>query len=72
VVGAIVELDIAAFTVTTNTWYRVRLEVVGTHLRVYVNDVRLEALDSSHVTGRYGPVLYRTVAEYDSVTAVEP
>lgn len=71
--GAIVELDTAAFTVTTNTWYRVRLEAVGTHLRVYIDDVlRLDATDSSHATGRYGPVLYRTVAEYDEVAAVEP
>lgn len=71
--GVVAVLDSAAFNVTTNTWYRVRLEAVGTHLRVYVNDVlRLEATDAAHATGRYGPVLYRTVAEYDSVTAVEP
>lgn len=71
--GAITELDTAPFTVTTNTWYRVRLEAVGTHLRVYINDVlRLDATDSSHATGRYGPVLYRTAAEYDEVVASEP
>ena len=71
--GAITELDAAAFTVTTNTFYRVRLEVVGTQLRAYINDVlRLEATDASHATGRYGPVLYRTVAEYDEVTAAQP
>ena len=71
--GAIAELDSAAFAVTTNTWYRVRLEAVGTQLRVYMNDVlRLEAIDASHTTGRYGPVLYRTAAEYGEVIAVEP
>ena len=71
--NAITELDVAPLTVTTNTWYRVRLEVVGTQLRAYVNNVLLlEATDSSHATGRYGPVLYRTVAEYDEVSATQP
>lgn len=71
--NSITELDMAAFTVASGTWYRVRLEAMGTHLRVYVNDVlRLEATDASHATGRYGPVLYRTAAEYDDILAVQP
>ncbi|HEY0682101.1 MAG TPA: hypothetical protein VGD45_07220 [Steroidobacter sp.] len=71
--NAITELDVAPFTVTTNTWYRVRLEVVRTHLRVYVNDVlRLDATDASHTQGRYGPVMFRSAAEYDEILAVQP
>jgi len=71
--GAIVELDSAPFVSTTNTWYRVRFEAVRNQLRVYVNDVlRLDAVDSSHTTGRYGAVTSRTAAQYDYLIAVQP
>lgn len=71
--GAIVELDTAPFTVAGNTWYRARFEAVGSQLRVYINDVlTLEASDTSHATGRYGPVMYRAGMEYDDILAVEP
>lgn len=70
--NAIVELDTAPFTVTANTWYRTRFEAIGTQLlRVYIND-QLEATDNSHATGRYGPVMYRTAAQYDDILAVQP
>lgn len=71
--GAIVELDSAPLTITTGTWYRVRFEAVANQLRVYIDDVlRLEATDASHATGRYGPMMYRTTAQYDTVQAFEP
>lgn len=71
--NAIVELDTAAFTVTTNAWYQTRFEAIGTQLRVYINDqLQLEATDNSHATGRYGPVMYRTAAQYDDILAVQP
>jgi hypothetical protein len=71
--GAIFELDSAALPIADNTWYRVRFEAVGNHLRVYINDVpRLDAVDSSHATGRYGPVMYRTAVQYADIEAVEP
>lgn len=71
--GAIVELDIAPLTIAADTWYRVRFDAIGTQLRVYINDVlRLEANDTSHATGRYGPVMYRTATQYDNVLAIEP
>jgi hypothetical protein len=71
--GTIVELDSASLTVTPNTWYNVRMEAAGMQLRVYINDVlRLDATDSSHAAGRYGPVMYRTAAEYDDILATEP
>lgn len=71
--GAITELDTAAFTTASNTYYRLRLEAIGNQLRVYINDVlRLEATDASHTSGRYGPVMYRTAAQYDYVQAFEP
>jgi hypothetical protein len=71
--GAITELDSAALTLAGNTYYRIRFEAIGTQLRVYINDVlRLEAIDASHTSGRYGPVMYRTAAQYDYVQAFEP
>jgi hypothetical protein len=71
--GSVVELDAAPFNVTSNTWYRLRFEAVGTHLRVYINGLlRLEASDASHPAGRYGPIMYRTAAQYDDVLAVQP
>jgi hypothetical protein len=71
--GAITELDSAPLTITTGTWYRLRFEAVGNLLRVYINDVlRLEATDASHASGRYGAVMYRTAAQYDTLQAFEP
>lgn len=71
--GSIVELDSTQLSVGTNNWYRVRFEAIGTQLRVYINEVlRLEAVDSSHATGRHGPIMYRTTTQYDDVVAVEP
>jgi hypothetical protein len=71
--GAITQLDTAPLTITTGTWYRIRFEAIGNQLRVYINDVlRLDATDASHSTGRYGPVMFRTAAQYDTVQAFEP
>lgn len=71
--NAIVELDTAPFTVAANTTYRARFEAVGPQLRVYINNALvLEATDTSHPTGRYGPVMYRAGVEYDDILAVQP
>ncbi|WP_161813615.1 hypothetical protein [Steroidobacter agaridevorans] len=71
--GSIVELDSAPLSIGTNNWYRVRFEAIGAQLRVYINEVlRLEAVDSSHASGRYGPIMYKTTTQYDDVVAVEP
>jgi hypothetical protein len=71
--GAIVELDSAPLAIAADTWYRVRFEAVGNYLRVYINDVpMLDAVDSSHPTGRYGPVMYRTATQHADLLAVEP
>jgi len=71
--GAIVELDSAPLTLTSNTWYDVRLAAIGNQLRVYVNDqLLLEAVDATHGSGRYGPVVYKSSALYDNISAVQP
>lgn len=71
--GAIVELARVPFTARTNVSYVVRLEVVGTSLRAYINDrFLLEATDNSHATGKYGLVTYRTAATFDDFVATQP
>jgi hypothetical protein len=71
--GAVTVLDSAPLTIASNTYYRIRFEAVGNQLRVYINDVpRLEATDASHTSGRYGAVMFRTAAQYDTIQAFEP
>jgi pectate lyase len=44
------------------------LEVIGSLLRVYVDDKRvLEARDSAHAHGQVGLMTYKTAADYDNV-----
>jgi hypothetical protein len=71
--GSIFVLDSAPFTVTTGTWYTLRLEALKDQLRVYVNGTPvLEATDSAFQQGRYGAVMYRAAAEYDDVLLTQP
>jgi pectate lyase len=73
--GGVTTLDSAATTpVTVNTWYDLRLDIVGTKLRVYVNGLLvLEAADSSpHAKGRAGVGAYKTAAEADDFLVVQP
>jgi hypothetical protein len=71
--GTIFELANAPFPVSANTWYTVRLEVVGAQLRAYINDrFLMEATDTSHATGKYGLATYRTAATFDDVDVREP
>lgn len=70
---AIATLDTAPMTVSLNTWYDLRLEIVGTSLRAYVNNqLLLEATDSTHATGRFGLGSFRTAAEADDFKATQP
>jgi hypothetical protein len=71
--GAIFELANAPFPVSANTWYTVRLEVVGAQLRAHINDrFLMEATDTSHAAGKYGLVTYRAAATFDDVDVREP
>lgn len=71
--GTVVELARVPFTPSVNTWYTLRLEVVGTSLRAYINDrFLLEATDSSHAAGKYGVVTYRATATFDDFLATQP
>lgn len=72
--SAINVLDSAPMTVTSGTWYRLRLEAIGDLLRVYVNGrLTLEARDPMPFDrGRYGVVMFKTMAEYDNVVVTQP
>ena len=71
--GSIVQLGSATLPVATNTWYRLRLEAVGSRLRAYVNGRQvLEATDTQPSIGRVGLVGFRTAADYDDILAVVP
>jgi hypothetical protein len=55
-------------TVTPDRTYRVRLEAIGTWLRVYVDDrLRLQARDSALKHGSVGLKTYLARAEFDNV-----
>ena len=74
--GAVTTLDTAATSaVTANTWYDLRLDIVGSKLRVYLNGLlTLEATDNSspHAAGRAGVGAYKTAAEADDFLVVQP
>ncbi|GFE85819.1 FG-GAP repeat protein [Steroidobacter agaridevorans] len=63
------------FTVQANVSYRVRLEAVGSSLRVYVNGVlRAEAADASitPVASTAGVAMYKTALDLDNVVIAQP
>jgi hypothetical protein len=58
----------APMSVSLNRKYRLRLEAIGTRLRVYVNGrMMVEATDRSHSEGQAGIRMYRTSANYDNI-----
>jgi hypothetical protein len=66
--GAQVTLASAALPVTLNRTYRLRLESIGKHHRVYVDGVMLlDAIDGSFSSGRAGLLTYRAAADFDNV-----
>ena len=66
-------LDSAAFTVTTGTWYKLRLEAIQDQLRVYVDGrLVLEGADSAIDEGRYGAVMYKAATIYKDAVVTQP
>jgi hypothetical protein len=54
--------------ITVDRRYRLRLEAVGTLIRLYVDgNLALQARDSSLKHGRAGVIMYQTRADYDNV-----
>jgi hypothetical protein len=67
--GQVNLLDSAPLTVTTGTWYDLRLESVGNFFRGYVNGRLLLERTLGTSTGRYGIITHRTRAEFDDFIA---
>jgi pectate lyase len=66
--GSSTTLSSTSFTVTTNTWYTVRIEVDGTTLRGFVNGTLVStATDSQFATGRAGLATFNASASFDDV-----
>jgi pectate lyase len=62
-----------SFTVNTNTWYTLRLEVQGSTLRGFVNGVeQLSATDTQFTSGRAGVTTYNGSASFDDVLVTTP
>ena len=71
--GGITVLDSAALPVTVNTWYDLRLEVIGTSLRGYVNGrMLLEATDDTFAVGSYGIAMYKAAVHVDDFNVTQP
>ncbi|HKU89387.1 MAG TPA: hypothetical protein VJP84_06320 [Steroidobacteraceae bacterium] len=71
--GQITQLGTVTFTVTPGTWYRLRLDAVGSRVRAYVNGrLRIEATDPQPSNGRTGLLTFRTAADFDDYNAIRP
>lgn len=70
--GNIVVLRTVALPVSVGPIYRLRLEAIGSSLRVYVDDeLKIEMTDTSFGTGRYGLAMYKAAVQYDDFLATQ-
>jgi len=62
-----------SFSVAPGVWYKLKLEVVGSSLKAYVNDtLQLSVTDSQLANGSVGVGAYNAQVEFDDVTATAP
>ncbi|KAB8140301.1 DUF1080 domain-containing protein [Chloroflexia bacterium SDU3-3] len=67
--GSTNTLTSVSFTVDTNTWYTLRLQVQGSTLTGYVNGTKyVTATDSQYASGQVGLVTYNGTASFDDVS----
>lgn len=67
--GVITDLAVLpSFVVSLNTTYKVRLEVTGTQLKLYIDgNLLLQATDTAFAAGRAGVGTNRASAEFDNI-----
>ncbi len=66
--GSLSTLASKAYTVTTGTWYTLKLVLTGTKLDFYVNDVlQASVTDSSLSSGKVGFTMTNASAEFDDI-----
>lgn len=67
--GAWTTIASQPFTLTTGTFYTVKLEAVGTALRGFVNgELKVTATDASHASGKVGFGTFNGAAVFDDLT----
>ncbi len=60
------------FGLASGTWYTVKLEIIGTSIKMYINGtLQLSATDSSLTSGGIGLVAYKTVSKFDNVSVAD-
>jgi hypothetical protein len=71
--GAIATISSVPANVSVGTWYGLRLEVNGSTLRAYLNGtLAIQAVDTTHTSGRVGLVTYKAAAQFDDYAAYQP
>src|SRR5690606_18783429 len=65
-------IDSDSFTVVAGTTYTLKLEIVGTSLKVYINgELKLEGTDTSLSTGQVGLLAFFTSVDFDNVVVTD-
>ncbi|WP_454191308.1 pectate lyase family protein [Paenibacillus sp. Marseille-Q7038] len=60
------------YELKTNEWYHIKLEMDGSSIEMYVNDVlELTATDTDLMKGRTGLVTFKSAAMYDNVSITD-
>ncbi|NOV02029.1 DUF1080 domain-containing protein [Paenibacillus sp. LMG 31457] len=60
------------YPLAAGTWYTVKLEMVGSSIKMYVNGVlQLSTVDTSLTSGAVGLVAYKTVSKFDDVVVTD-
>jgi hypothetical protein len=72
--GAIQELGSATLPVATGTWYDLRLEVIGSRLRAFVDgELKVETTDPNAFTsGRNSMLMYKAAADFTDYFVYQP
>jgi hypothetical protein len=71
--GAMTELGTYSLPIRVGTWYRLRIEAVGSQVRGFVNGVLVaEVTDTTHARGAGGPVTHRAAVDFDDYRAIQP
>jgi hypothetical protein len=71
--GVVTVLDETPYAVATNTSYNVRVEAIGSWIRMYVGGwLMVERQDDSLKTGKYGLVTNDASATFDKFRAIQP
>ena len=72
--GAVQIIATVPQTVTTSTFYDLRLEIVGTNIRAFVNaDLRIQTTDATlSGGGRNAMLMYKAAADWESYIAYPP